>query len=201
MRIASRTGHRQIMSVILISDKIGSQCGTAENSLHKRLSLSLVADTPTGRTWIEESFLRFRTTPERPVTLVIGRYPRIIATVWIFGIQNIDVRMFHGITSKDAVGRRRSRDTVPLYSMPGRIMVERAVIFCPVTPYLVVHILRSTLAVDPQSHDRSVCRSSDELVCVLARPIVAIVRNGRERILSAPLIIVAHCIGRFIFTF
>ena len=80
-------------------------------------------------------------------------------------------------------------------------MVERAVVFCPVTPDLVVHILRSTLTIDPQSHDRGVCRSSYELVCVLARPIVAIVRNGRERILSAPLIVVAHRIGWFIFAF
>ena len=84
--------------------------------------------------------------------------------------------------------------------MPRRIHVERAIIFCPITPYLAVHILCSALAVNPQSHDRCVSRSSDELVCVLARPIVAIVRNGRERILTAPLVVVAHCICRFIIT-
>ena len=198
MHVASRAGHRQVMPVEIISDKIGCQCGAVENCLHKRLSLSFIAYTPTDRTRVEESFLRVRASPKRPVTLIIGCHPRIIAAIRIFRIQNVDIRMLNGIAREYAIGRRRRPNGISLNRMPRRIHIERAVLFCSIAPNLVVYVLRSTLAVNSQSHNRSVGRSSNELVGVLTRPIVAIVRNGWERIFTAPLVVVAHRIGRFI---
>ena len=90
---------------------------------------------------------------------------------------------------------------ISLNRMPRRINIERAVLFCPVAPDLVVDVLRSTLFVNSQGHNRSVGRSSNESVGVLTRPIVAIVRNGRERVFAAPLVVVAHRIGWFIIAF
>ena len=114
MRVASRAGHRQVMPVEIISDKIGCQCGAVENRLHKRLRLSFVADTPTDRTRVEESFLRVRASPKRPVTLVIGCHPRIIAAIRIFRIQNVDIRMLNSIAREYAIGRRRCPNRISL---------------------------------------------------------------------------------------
>ena len=109
--------------------------------------------------------------------------------------------MLNGIAREYAIGRRRCPNGISLNRMPRRIHIERAVLFCSIAPDLVVYVLRSTLSVNSHSHDRGVGRSTNELVGVLTRPVVAIVRNGWERVFAAPLVVVAHRIGRFIFAF